>query len=113
MEPESSAGLPGAPLTQQRQFERYELVVPVVVVNGTEELSAKSRNISIGGMLIESDVVIPFGTKVVVRIHLPAMKEPSEIQATVRWARDGSIGVQFGSLRAKETWALNQLTKPS
>jgi type IV pilus assembly protein PilZ len=100
-------------LTQQRAFERYELVVPVILVNGTEELAAKSRNISIGGMLIESDAALAFGTKITVRIHLPAMKEPSELPATVRWVRDGSIGVQFGSLRAKETWALNQLTKPT
>ena len=100
-------------MTQQRQFERYELVVPVVLVHGGDDLTAKSRNISLGGMLIESDATLPFGTKVIVRIHLPAMKEPSEISATVRWVRDGSIGLQFGSLRAKETWALNQLTKPS
>lgn len=98
-------------MTQQRQFERFDLVLPLVLVHGSDEIAATSRNISLGGMLIEGTTALPFGTAVKIRIHLPAMKDPSEIPATIRWVRDGAIGVQFGSLRAKETWALNQLAK--
>jgi c-di-GMP-binding flagellar brake protein YcgR len=100
-------------LTNQRQFERYDLVLPLLVLHGETELRATSRNISLGGMLIDGTTELPFGTAVKIRIHLPSMKEHSDLPATIRWVRDGAIGVQFGSLRAKETWALNQLAKPT
>lgn len=100
-------------MSNQRQFERFDLVLPVLLVHGEREIPAKSRNISLGGMLIDGTTDLPFGTVIKVRIHLPSMKEPSDLAATIRWVRDGAIGVQFGSLRAKETWALNQLAKPA
>jgi hypothetical protein len=63
-------------------------------------------------MLIEGDAAtVPFGAEVKVRLNVAAPKVDSEIAATVRWVKDGAIGVQFGSLRAKEQWALNQLLK--
>ena len=37
------------------------------------------------------------------------LKDDAEIAGTVRWIKDGAIGIQFGSLRAKEVWALNQM----
>jgi hypothetical protein len=39
------------------------------------------------------------------------LKEATELAATVRWVTDSTVVVQFGSLRAKEGWALNQLFK--
>jgi hypothetical protein len=99
-------------LSNQRQFERVDVALPVLLVHGAREIPATTRNISLGGMLIDGTTDLPFGTLVKVRIHLPAMKEPSDLPATIRWVRDGAIGVQFGSLRAKDAWALNQLAKP-
>ena len=103
----------GPLVINQRAHERFDLVVPVLVVHGTSETAAVSRNISLGGMLIDGATELPFGTLVKIRIQLPAMKETTDLVGTIRWVRDGAIGVQFGSLRAKETWALNQLAKPA
>ncbi len=100
-------------MTIQRQYDRYDLVLPLVLVHGDRQIPATSRNISLGGMLVDGTTDLPFGTELKVRIHLPAMKESSDLPATIRWIRDGAIGLQFGMLRAKETWALNQLAKPA
>ena len=100
-------------MTNQRQFERVDVILPVVLIWGAASIPATTRNASPGGMLLDCAADLPFGTEVKVRVHLPSMKEPSELPATVRWVREGAIGLQFGPLRAKETWALNQLAKPA
>lgn len=56
---------------------------------------------------------LPYGTPVTLEFFLPALKEDARLTATVRWVKDDGMGVQFGSLRAREVWALNQLFKES
>ena len=70
-------------------------------------------NVSLGGLFLNAPEDLPFGASVQLQFQLPAMKEPSAIDGTVRWVRDGGIGVQFGRLRAIEVWAINQLFKSS
>ena len=95
----------------RRQYERYEIELPVMVVIGTEEIPGATMNVSLGGMLLRLSKPVTFGSSVVLRVQLPAAKEISEMQAVVRWEKDGAVGVQFTSLRALDTWALNQLLK--
>jgi len=38
--------------------------------------------------------------------------EFGRVKVQLAWDRDGQLGVQFSALRAKETWAINQLMKP-
>lgn len=100
-------------MTQQRRLhERYEIRLPVVVLHEDTAYTGETQNVSLGGMLITGDAGrVPFGSAVRVRVEASRPAIESEIEATVRWVKDGSIGVQFGSLRAKEQWALNQLLK--
>lgn len=110
----------------RRVFDRFETVLPVTVqlansgaptgavadavsIDNSVVVTGNTINISLGGMLLAVNEPVPFGANVKVRVTLPALKEQSELPATVRWSKAGSIGVQFGSLRAKEVWALNQL----
>jgi type IV pilus assembly protein PilZ len=81
----------------------------VVVLHGESEIGAETRNVSAGGLLVTCAVEIPYGAAVHVRMSLPTGEVV--VPATVRWIRDGDIGLQFGSLRAKETWAIHQLMK--
>ncbi len=62
-------------------------------------------------MYLLADSALPYGTAVRVRFPLPALRETVEVAATVRWGGDDGMGVQFGSLRAREVWGLNQLFK--
>ena len=96
----------------RRLHERFDVELPVVILHDGIEIPAATINVSLGGMLIKTERRIAFGANVFVRVELPALKEPTELAAVVRWDRDGQVGVQFSTLRAKDTWALNQLMKP-
>lgn len=95
----------------RRLHERFDVELPVVILHDGVEIPAATINLSLGGMLIKTERRIAFGANVLIRMELPALKEPAEIAAVVRWDRDGQVGVQFSALRAKDTWALNQLMK--
>lgn len=97
---------------QRRVHERYDLRIAVVVLHAGGSYTGETQNVSLGGMLIQGEAAkVPFGAEVKVRLTSAMPKIDTELAATVRWVRDGAIGVQFGSLRAKEQWALNQLLK--
>lgn len=96
---------------QRRLHERFPIEVPVTVVLGEARVTGRTQNISLGGMLVTVDSPVAFGSAVVVRVRLPSVPDELELPGTVRWVGDGSVGLQFGSLRAKAAWALNQLFK--
>jgi hypothetical protein len=96
----------------RRLHERFDIELPVLVIHEGVEISGTTVNVSLGGMLLKVERSVPFGASLIVRVELPALKERTELAAVVRWDRDGAIGVQFTGLRAKDTWALNQLMKP-
>lgn len=98
-------------MTNNRQHERLEIALPVVIVHEGREIAAQSKNLSSGGMLVEASADVPFGASVRLVATLPPNSHPVDVVATVRWIRDGAIGLQFGSLRAKDAWAINQLVK--
>jgi hypothetical protein len=77
------------------------------------EIECVTRNISLGGMYLLTGAVVPYGTKVRLTFQLPSLRESASLDAVVRWQKDDGVGVQFGSLRAREVWALNQLFKDS
>lgn len=101
----------------RRVHERYAIELDVIVVlpgnsdDPATELRGRTQNMSLGGALITVEGAVPFGAQVKVRLLLPPLKEEAEIASTVRWLKDGAAGVQFGTLRAKEVWALNQMFK--
>lgn len=96
----------------RRLHERFDVELPVLVIHEGTEISGRTVNVSLGGMLLQVERPVPFGAQVTVRVELPALRERSDLAAIVRWDREGAIGVQFTGLRAKDTWALNQLMKP-
>ncbi len=98
-------------MTGRRVHERYECDLPVTLTTEGGELSATASNISLGGMYIEPGSDLPYGTQGTLRFRLPALKEDAVVEVTVRWLTPHGIGVQFGSLRAIEVWALHQYFK--
>jgi uncharacterized protein (TIGR02266 family) len=95
----------------RRIHDRVDIDIPVTIVHEGSELSAVGRNISQGGMFIETDAKFDYGAKVKVRFALPTTSDPIEADSTIRWTNFQGIGIQFGSLRAREVWAINQLFK--
>ena len=70
-----------------------------------------AKDISIGGMFIDSTELLPFGTEVTIALHVPGTKAELRLPGIVRWAKPTGFGVQFGSLGARETHAISQLLK--
>jgi hypothetical protein len=70
-----------------------------------------AKDISIGGMFIESSEIVPFGTEITIGCRLPGTKAELRLPGIVRWAKPTGFGVQFGSLGARETHAISQLLK--
>ena len=98
-------------MTGRRVHERYHCVLDVTVLHEGSELSAKTDNLSLGGMYLTGTDHPPFGATVEVRFRLPGMKSDSTCAGTVRWIRGDGFGVQFSSLRPIDVWGLNQFFK--
>ncbi len=77
----------------------------------TERASGRARDLSLGGMYIQTDTPLAFGEQLIVHVVLPGYKAPLALPAVVRWSRAGEgMGVQFGLLGARETHAITELT---
>ena len=100
---------------EKRRHARASIDLPVLfAVKGTEtQGQGIGKDISIGGMFIETEVTAKFGAEVIVRVHLhtPAGDQDFDLPGVVRWIRNGGMGVQFGLLGALETHAITELTK--
>jgi type IV pilus assembly protein PilZ len=101
---------------EKRRYARATIDLPVsfALKGGAGQEGGIGKDISIGGIFIETDAAAPFGAEVVVRVRF---KTPSgnaqdfDLPGVVRWVRDGGMGVQFGLLGALETHAITELGK--
>ena len=98
-------------VTGRRIHERQERRLRVLIEHEGETFEAVTRNISLGGMYLITEHEFPIGSLIKLRFRLPLLKEDSICEVYVRWQQRDGVGVQFGSLRALEVWALNQLLK--
>jgi hypothetical protein len=96
-----------------RRHSRTVIDVPVEFAGkeATDRIAGRARDISLGGMFIETDRPLPFSAEVTVHVVLPAQKAAFALPGVVRWNRDGGMGVQFGPLGARETHAITELTR--
>ena len=78
----------------------------------SETRPGRGKDISVGGMYVETEQPLAFGAELVVQVTLPGQKAAFSIPAVVRWVRAGEgMGVQFGLIGARETHAITELTK--
>jgi hypothetical protein len=100
-------------VVEQRRFTRTPLGAPVAfAVKGTrEEAPGVAKDISVGGMFIETASPPAFGTQVVVRLRLAPGSDEFKLPGVVRWTRAGGMGVQFGLLGARETHTITEIVR--
>jgi len=99
------------PTKTRRTHARFNCDLPLVVEHDGREILMRARNVSLGGMLCQTEENVAYGEEVIVRMNLPAFGGETSCPMVVRWHKDGDVGLQFGSLRAKQVWALNQFFK--
>lgn len=94
-----------------RRHSRVHFSEPVVVVvkGGDARIAGTSQDISLGGIFVEASVAPPFGSDVVVHLHIPGEREAMALPGVVRWVRRGGMGIQFGLLGARDTYAITEL----
>ena len=104
-------------MSQERRVQhRTEVVLSLRVLVDERTVVGMSADISVGGLRAVLPESLPFGTKVKIHVQLPALPDESVIDAQVQWtqAEAGggfSVGFQFLRVRARETWALNQIIR--
>jgi hypothetical protein len=101
---------------EKRRYARAPIDMPVAFApkGGGHSGSGIGKDISIGGMFVETDAPATFGAEVVVRVRLRTTARGEQefaLPGVVRWVRSGGMGVQFGLLGALETHAITELGK--
>jgi type IV pilus assembly protein PilZ len=100
-------------VTEQRRFARAPMEQPLAFKKkgDASPLSGIGKDISLGGMFIESETPAGFGAEVVVTTTLPGHRGEFTLPGVVRWTKPGGMGVQFGLLGARETHAITEITR--
>jgi type IV pilus assembly protein PilZ len=97
-------------LTEHRKHPRKTLMTEVAYQVGDGPLvEAHCRDISLGGMFIETSSPLPYGASLRLHLPLPGLRGGAVIDAVVRWSKPDGMGVQFGVMGARETYALTML----
>jgi len=97
-------------VAENRQHPRktFETDVTYQVGDGPR-MAARCRDISLGGMFVETSTPLAYGTALRLWVRLPGMKDDSTIDAVVRWNMPAGMGVQFGTMGARDTHAITLL----
>ena len=104
-------------MSDKRRTERFEVDCQVKVTRDGRSLAGHTRNLSLGGALVQVDLrgepPWTMGEEFDLTFSLPDLDQPVSVRAKVRWVRaldPESAGVQFlTGFRAREAWALNRL----
>ena len=98
-------------MIEQRRYARAPINSPATFSSKGKpgKQSGLVKDISVGGMFIETASPAAFGADVIVLLTLPGGDGPVPLPGVVRWVRDGGMGVQFGLLGAMETHIITEI----
>jgi Tfp pilus assembly protein PilZ len=98
---------------EQRRYARAPVNSPASfsIKGKPEKRDGLCKDISIGGMFVETDAPAAFGADVVIHVALPGARDALALPGVVRWIRDGGMGVQFGLLGAVETHIITEISR--
>jgi type IV pilus assembly protein PilZ len=98
---------------KRRHFrKRVTFDVEFNVAEGPRQ-SGVCRDFSLGGVQVDTTTPAPFGANVTVYLRLRGGSNVSALPGIVRWVKPGSMGVQFGLLGARETYAITEMLADS
>jgi uncharacterized protein (TIGR02266 family) len=98
----------------RRTDPRYDRRLEIELVAEGRRQVGHSRNISLGGMFVETAEPLAVQTTIQVRFRVPTQPEPIDVTGEVRWVERGGsgqpagMGIRFHGLRARDVWALNR-----
>ena len=99
-------------MQEKRSHPRVPIGLDVTCeVKDGPAIAGHGKDISLGGMFIETSETPAFGTAVTIVIRLPGIPGDVRLPAVVRWNSEGGFGIQFGLLGARDTHAITRLMK--
>ena len=94
----------------ERRERRLFVQFPVSIEGSQGVREGKLFNLSPGGGAIECDASVQSGTVLTLRVHLPSLNKPIEVdRAEVTWTAGDDFGVQFLQLGPQERERLDQV----
>ncbi len=94
-------------LTQQR-LGRFEAELDLEIEWGGAHYQGRSRNISLGGMFILSDIDVAFDDLISIEFQILKPKHKLRLEAKVRWNSQEGFGVAFEALKPVDVGALQR-----
>ncbi len=103
-------------MLEKRRHARTSVELPVTfaVKGSSEHGHGIARDLSIGGMFIETSTPAAFGADIIVHAHLATGTKSFgefDLPGIVRWVRSDGMGVQFRLLGVHETYAITEISK--
>jgi type IV pilus assembly protein PilZ len=71
------------------------------------------RNLSVGGMFIETSAPLPFDSRIAVFFKVGGVEDPISLYANVRWTSGAGMGIQLHAYGSREMSAIIKLLHPS
>jgi hypothetical protein len=98
-------------VAEQRKHHRVPVSFKVTcILDEANKFEGVARDLSVGGLFVESDRAMAFGTSLTIVANGLATRE-LRLPSVVRWAEPGGFGVQFGLLGAYATHVIVDLVK--
>jgi uncharacterized protein (TIGR02266 family) len=102
--------------TEQRRYTRTALDVELTITAQRARLTARSKDISLGGIFVKTDRPPAPDTVVAIEVKLPDQKDVLVVSGVVRWVKDTEgMGVQFTALDNRLAHAITRYvaTRPT
>jgi len=94
---------------ERRRHPRVRVNLPAEAeTEGGERFEGHVNDLSVGGAFITTESSPPVGTKLSLSVHMPDGK-PLVVDGTIRWTKPDGVGVQFGLMGVRETYAVGEL----
>jgi hypothetical protein len=98
-------------VAEQRKHQRVPVSFKVTcILDEANKFEGVARDLSVGGVFVESERTVAFGTSLTLVTSGLAARE-LRLPSVVRWAEPGGFGVQFGLLGAYATHVIVDLVK--
>lgn len=100
-------------MAEQRKHHRVPVSFKVqCILNEGDSFEGLAKDISVGGLFVESDRSLAFGTRLTLVVTAVSARE-LRLPAIVRWSERHGFGAQFGLLGAYATHVIVELVKKS
>ena len=95
---------------EKRRQARFTAQFRSTISGGQREGQGRTRDLSAGGCMIETDFPVVVGASFECRIYVPGLDWPLRIdKAQVRWVKADTFGIQFMKTQPEEEAKLKQV----